>query len=87
MAYLTCHTQWNVAGMGGRTGLRYADCLALLGHYLPAWQLDAPRLWAGIELTGLMQDVQIIEAAYLTAWGEKAQASETTPGSRHGSHH
>lgn len=66
--------------MGGRTGLRYADCLALLTHYLPGWKADAPRLWEDVELPGLMQDVQVIEAAQLTAWGEKSQGAESPGG-------
>lgn len=70
VAYITCTTQWNVGGMGGRTGLRYADCLALLGQYLPAWQAATPAVWAPIQLHALMQDVQIIETALLQAWAE-----------------
>lgn len=87
VAYITCSTQWSAAGMGGRTGLRYADCLALLASYLPGWKSSAPQVWRDIELPALMQDVQIIETAFLAAWGEKSEADAATRKASHGSHH
>lgn len=58
--------------MGGRTGLRYADCIATLGTYLPAWQQDQPSVWQPLTVHALMQDIQIIETALLAAWAEQS---------------
>ena len=77
VAYLTVATQWDV-GMAGRTGMRYGDCLALLGTYLPSWKDEHPGVWSALSVHALMQDVQIIETGLLSAWGEPAQP-EATP--------
>ena len=84
-AYLVCNTQWNVGGMGQRTGLRYEACLALLDRYLPRWQAEQPAAWAGIAVDDLMQDVQVIEATMLDTWNELAERERNkppTPGAR-----
>lgn len=73
-AYLVCSTQWNVAGMGGRTGLRYEGCIAVLERYLPHWQVEQPTVWQDITIVDLLQDIQILESALIAGWGEKAEA-------------
>lgn len=72
--------------MGGRTGLRYADCIATLSAYLPQWQTDQPDVWAHHTVPALMQEIQIVEAALLSAWGDKADADAATR-KAHGPHH
>jgi len=73
-AFLACHTQWQYAGMGGRTGLRYEGCIALLDSYLPRWQVDDPPTWGALTVADLMEQVQVIEGAMLTADNEIASA-------------
>ena len=73
-AYLVCSTQWRTGGMGGRTGLDYAGCTAALSAYLPEWQDEQPEVWRGRTVPKLLQDLQVIETAFLTAWGEKTDA-------------
>lgn len=82
-AYLVCATQWNVGGIGGRTGLRYEGCIAVLERYLPHWQAEHPAAWCDITIVDLMQDIQIIESSLLAGWGEQSDAEAAK---RNGNH-
>lgn len=72
VAYLACHTQWQVGGLGQRTGLRYEGCMALLDRYLQRWRAEQSSLWGELEVTDLMQDLQVIESAVLNVDAERA---------------
>lgn len=65
-AFLLCRTQWNYAPSGLPTGLRYADCMAVLRAH--ASELGVPRAGLG----ALMDDVRIIETAIVEAARERA---------------
>lgn len=72
-AFDTCETQWRVA-FGGATGLDYAACLAVLQLYLPRWIAEAgDEEGEGVDLPELMDDLRIIERAFLDAMAEKAE--------------
>lgn len=72
-AYDACETQWRVA-FGGATGLDYAACIAILGVYLPRWQSEvAEGDGESAELPDVMDDLRIIEGAFLDAMAEKAE--------------
>lgn len=74
VAFSVCSTQWSVGGLGHRTGLRYADCIALLERYLPRWQAEDPRAWGPITVSDLLEHLQVIESAVLGADAERAKA-------------
>lgn len=65
-AFLLCRTQWNYAPSGLPTGLRYADCMAVLRAH--ASELGVPRAGLG----ALMDDVRIVETAIVEAARERA---------------
>lgn len=67
-AYLLCSTQWDSAAMGGRTGLRYSDCIATLGMYRDKLGID--------DVADVFTDLQTIEHALLSAWHEQAEARQ-----------
>ncbi|WP_130617993.1 DUF1799 domain-containing protein [Dyella amyloliquefaciens] len=72
-AFDTCETQWRVA-FGGATGLDYAACLAVLQLYLPRWLAEASaEEGEDVGLPELMDDLRIIERAFLDAMEEKAE--------------
>lgn len=61
MAYLACRTQWAYAASGLPTGLRYADCLALL---------RTQRAELGIardDMPDVIVGLQVIERAFVAA--------------------
>jgi hypothetical protein len=68
------HTQWNVGGLGQRTGLRYEACIPRLELALPRWQQDDPRMFGDLSVADLIDDVQVIEAALLAADAERHAA-------------
>lgn len=73
-AYDLCETQWRT-GFASATGFDYAACIAVLGVYLPRWKAQAPPgdpLHA-LEVHDLLDDLRILEQAFLTAWAEKAE--------------
>lgn len=74
-AYLACSTQWFTGGLGTRTGLRYADCIAVLQQHLPRWQARDPRTWGSLNVPELIEGLQVIEGAVLGADAERAQAA------------
>lgn len=78
-AFLKVHTQWNVGGLGQRTGLRYESVIATLERALPVWQADDPAAWADRTVADLLDDVQIIETAMLSADDERRQAERDAP--------
>ncbi len=80
-AFLLVHTQWNVGGLGQRTGLRYESVLSTIERTLPAWQDDDPGTWAGVTVAELFADVQVVESAMLGADAERRQAerADATP--------
>lgn len=71
-AYLLCSTQWAVAPMGGRTGLRYGDCIGTLTLYREQLGVD--------DVTAVFAHVQTIEHALLTAWAEQREAEQQARG-------
>lgn len=73
-AFLKVHTQWNVGGLGQRTGLRYESVIATLERVLPVWQADDPAAFGDRTVTDLLDDVQIIETAMLGADDERRKA-------------
>ncbi len=77
-AFLKVHTQWNVGGLGQRTGLRYESVIATLERVLPAWQADDPAAFGDRTVTSLLDDVQIIETAMLNADEERREAERNT---------
>jgi hypothetical protein len=73
-AYLACRTQWNYAPSGAPTGLRYADCMALL---------RAQRAALGIskdDMQDAIDGLQVIERAFVQAraevWQEQRSPDE-----------
>lgn len=77
-AYAACATQWNYAGMGERSGLRYEGCMAVLTAYLPTWQADPA--FAGLALDDLLSGVRIIERSLLDCDAEaRAKRSAERP--------
>lgn len=73
-AFLKVHTQWNVGGLGQRTGLRYESVIATLERVLPAWQADDSEPWVQCTVEGLLSDIQVIETAMLSADEERREA-------------
>jgi hypothetical protein len=76
-AFLLVHTQWIVGGMGQRTGLNYASVLPLLERRLPQWQASDPETWGALTVDDLLDDVQVIESAMLSADAERREAERT----------
>lgn len=77
-AYAACATQWNYAGMGERSGLRYEGCMVPLTAYLPTWQADPE--FAGLSVDDLLRGVQIIERSLLDCDAEaRAKRSAERP--------
>lgn len=73
-AYLACRTQWAYAPSGLPTGLRYADCTALLRA---RWdELGIARAgWPA-----LLADLQVIERAIVDAVAERHEQERVSHG-------
>lgn len=62
LLFTSLQTQWNVGGMGGRTGLRYEALYPLLDR-----QTDTPEQWQQ-----LFDDVRVMEYAALAQMADDA---------------
>lgn len=62
LLFTSLQTQWNVGGMGGRTGLRYEALYPLLDR-----QTDTPEQWQQ-----LFDDVRVMEYAALSQMADDA---------------
>lgn len=78
-----CATQWRAGGMGSRTGLDYTAVLRTLETYLPRWQREeraqGGHAFEGLEVTDLMESIQIIEHATLCADAERRERDKAEP--------
>lgn len=72
---MTVATQWR-QGFGGRTGLDYVACISTLRLHLPRWRRESRGAFEGLRIADLMQDVQTIESAMLTADAERREHEE-----------
>jgi len=74
-AFLAVLTQWR-HGFAGRTGLDYSACITVLAMHLPRWRRESPGAFKGLRVPDLMEDLQIIERALLTADEERREEEE-----------
>lgn len=74
-AYLQVKTQWRPS-FSGRSGLDYPSCIQILKLHRRHWRADYPQdPVVTTPMSELMQDLQVIESAILTADAER-QADE-----------
>lgn len=75
-AYIKCGTQWRNT-FGGRTGLDYPACIQTLKLARREWRKDTPHdPLVTLPLAALIDDLQIIESAMLTADSERRASEE-----------